>query len=95
MKLEDLTTEQQEKISEFGLNTWYVLELLDEYNSNPDSVSDNWKDLFKNLNLASNGKNKKRESNQQQLTSSSANQNIVSMPLPAEGEEAEGEGGEG
>ena len=34
MKLEDLTTEQQEKISEFGLNTWYVLELLDEYNSN-------------------------------------------------------------
>jgi len=88
MKLEDLTTEQQEKISEFGLNTWYVLELLDEYNSNPDSVSDNWKDLFKNLNLASNGKNKKRESNQQQLTSSSANQNFVSMPLPAEGEEA-------
>ena len=88
MKLEDLTTEQQEKISEFGLNTWYVLELLDEYNSNPDSVSDNWKDLFKNLNLASNGKNKKRESNQQQLTSSASNQNIVSMPLPAEGEEA-------
>ncbi|MBK7255672.1 MAG: multifunctional oxoglutarate decarboxylase/oxoglutarate dehydrogenase thiamine pyrophosphate-binding subunit/dihydrolipoyllysine-residue succinyltransferase subunit [Ignavibacteria bacterium] len=88
MKLEDLTTEQQEKISEFGLNTWYVLELLDEYNSNPDSVSDNWKDLFKNLNLASNGKNKKRESNQQQLTSSASNQNFVSMPLPAEGEEA-------
>lgn len=88
MKLEDLTTEQQEKISEFGLNTWYVLELLDEYNSNPDSVSDNWKDLFKNLNLASNGKNKKRESKQQQLTSSSANQNFVTMPLPAEGEEA-------
>lgn len=88
MKLEDLTTEQQEKISEFGLNTWYVLELLDEYNSNPDSVSDNWKDLFKNLNLASNGKNKKGELKQHQSTSSASNQNIVSMPLPAEGEEA-------
>lgn len=88
MKLEDLTTEQQEKISEFGLNTWYVLELLDEYNNNPDSVSDNWKDLFKNLNLASNGKNKKGELKQHQSTSSASNQNIVSMPLPAEGEEA-------
>lgn len=88
MKLEELTTEQQEKISEFGLNTWYVLELLDEYNSNPDSVSDNWKDLFKNLNLASNGKNKKGELKQHQSTSSASNQNIVSMPLPAEGEEA-------
>lgn len=88
MKLEDLTAEQQEKISEFGLNTWYVLELLDEYNNNPDSVSDNWKDLFKNLNLASNGKNKKAELKQQQSASSVTNQNYVTMPLPAEGEEA-------
>ena len=88
MKLEDLTTEQQEKISEFGVNTWYVLELLGDYKKDPDSVSDTWKDLFKNLNLASNGKNKKGELKQHQSTSSASNQNIVSMPLPAEGEEA-------
>ncbi len=56
MKLEDLSAEQQEKISEFGLNTWYVLELLDEYQKDPSSVSDNWKTLFKELNLTNNGK---------------------------------------
>ncbi|MBK8551744.1 MAG: hypothetical protein IPL53_12045 [Ignavibacteria bacterium] len=43
MKLEDLTHEQQEKISEFGVNTWYVLELLGDYKKDPGSVSDNWK----------------------------------------------------
>jgi 2-oxoglutarate decarboxylase len=56
MKLEDLSTEQQEKISEFGLNTWYVLELLDEYQKDPGSVSDNWKTLFKELDLNKNDK---------------------------------------
>ncbi|MDZ4713580.1 MAG: multifunctional oxoglutarate decarboxylase/oxoglutarate dehydrogenase thiamine pyrophosphate-binding subunit/dihydrolipoyllysine-residue succinyltransferase subunit [bacterium] len=51
MKLEDLTAEQQEKISEFGVNTWYVLELLSDYKNDPASVSDTWKNLFKELNL--------------------------------------------
>ena len=95
MKLEDLTAEQQEKISEFGLNTWYVLELLGEYKKNPDSVSDNWKELFKDMNLTSNG-NKKVMSSEKQIPVTIENninktsiQNSVFMPLPSEGEEAQ------
>ncbi|MEO6694069.1 MAG: multifunctional oxoglutarate decarboxylase/oxoglutarate dehydrogenase thiamine pyrophosphate-binding subunit/dihydrolipoyllysine-residue succinyltransferase subunit [Ignavibacteria bacterium] len=91
MKLEDLTSEQQEKISEFGLNTWYVLELLGDYKKDPESVSENWKDLFKDLNLTSNG-NKSAS----QITSNSNVKNnngyqtaSFNMPLPAEGEEAQ------
>lgn len=68
MKLEDLSTEQQEKISEFGLNTWYVLELLDEYQKDPGSVSDNWKTLFKELELNKNDKNYQRRQNLFQAT---------------------------
>ncbi|MCY7362918.1 MAG: 2-oxo acid dehydrogenase subunit E2, partial [Ignavibacteria bacterium] len=100
MKLEDLTLEQQEKISEFGLNTWYVLELLSDYKNNPESVSDNWKDLFKDLNLShvsTNGnKNSSAvktqthipQSNNTNSNNNNNNQNSIIMPLPAEGEES-------
>lgn len=91
MNLEDLTAEQQEKISEFGMNTWYILELLEEYRKNPDSVSDNWKDLFREMNLVSNGdKAAKQKSVNTSLSknSNTGNQGIIGMPLPAEGEEA-------
>lgn len=94
MKLEDLTLEQQEKISEFGLNTWYVLELLGEYRKDPDSVSDNWKTLFKELNLSNGNKSSITPKHQ---TTSAANghtqvqtqQQQIAMPQPAEGEEAQ------
>jgi len=91
MKLEDLTLEQQEKISEFGLNTWYVLELLGDYKNNPDSVSDNWKELFKDLNLTTNG-NKTTTTQKQQITPTKNNgyqTSSIVMPLPAGGEEAQ------
>lgn len=90
MKLEDLSAEQQEKISEFGLNTWYVLELLDEYKKNPESVSDNWKELFREINLAGNGNKNKvstKSSNSQSGNTTGMNSSFM-MPLPAEGEEA-------
>ncbi|MDQ3021606.1 MAG: multifunctional oxoglutarate decarboxylase/oxoglutarate dehydrogenase thiamine pyrophosphate-binding subunit/dihydrolipoyllysine-residue succinyltransferase subunit [Bacteroidota bacterium] len=93
MKLEDLTLEQQEKISEFGLNTWYVLELLGDYKKDPDSVSDNWKTLFKELNL-SNGNNSTTASKVQTSTpinghSQVQTQQQIAMPQPVEGEEAQ------
>ena len=56
MKIENLTEEQREKISEFGVNTWFVLELLEEYLNNPGSVGEDWKRLFDSLNIISNGK---------------------------------------
>ncbi|MEO8665817.1 MAG: multifunctional oxoglutarate decarboxylase/oxoglutarate dehydrogenase thiamine pyrophosphate-binding subunit/dihydrolipoyllysine-residue succinyltransferase subunit [Ignavibacteria bacterium] len=101
MKLEDLTLEQQEKISEFGVNTWYVLDLLSDYKKDPDSVSDTWKTLFKELNLTNGNSSPAATSTQKtQTTSSNINghtqtqgspqsQPPIMMPLPAEGEETQ------
>lgn len=55
MKLEDLTKDQREKLSEFGVNTWFVMELLENYLNNPDSVGEDWKHLFSTLNIKVNG----------------------------------------
>lgn len=54
MKLEDLTQKQREKLSEFGVNTWFVMELLEDYLNNPNSVGEDWRKLFDSLDL--NGK---------------------------------------
>ncbi|MFA5405103.1 MAG: 2-oxo acid dehydrogenase subunit E2, partial [Ignavibacteria bacterium] len=51
MNIEELTKSQKEKISEFGVNTWYVLEILNEYENAPDSVSDYWKKFFESLEI--------------------------------------------
>jgi len=51
MKLEDLTHEQREKLSEFGVNTWFVMELLENYLNNPASVAEDWQTLFASLNI--------------------------------------------
>jgi 2-oxoglutarate decarboxylase len=55
MKLEDLTQEQREKLSEFGVNTWFVMELLENYLNNPHSVAEDWQDLFASLNINGSG----------------------------------------
>ena len=94
MKLEDLTAEQQEKISEFGVNTWYVLELLGDYRKDPDSVSDTWKTLFKELNLTNgNGISAVQQVNTTAVTagrqSSVQMQNQITMPQPSGDEEAQ------
>lgn len=51
MNIEELTKKQREKISEFGVNTWYVLELLNEYENAPDSVSDYWQKFFESIEI--------------------------------------------
>lgn len=56
MKLEDLSTEQREKLAEFGVNTWFVMELLENYLNNPNSVGKDWQELFSGLNIQTNGK---------------------------------------
>ncbi|MBI5404522.1 MAG: multifunctional oxoglutarate decarboxylase/oxoglutarate dehydrogenase thiamine pyrophosphate-binding subunit/dihydrolipoyllysine-residue succinyltransferase subunit [Ignavibacteriae bacterium] len=53
MNIEDLTKTQKEKISEFGVNTWYVLELLNEYEKSPELVSEYWKNFFESLEIKS------------------------------------------
>lgn len=55
MKLEDLTQEQREKLSEFGVNTWFVMELLENYLNNPESVAPDWQELFASLNINGSG----------------------------------------
>ena len=51
MNIEDLNLQQKEKISEFGVNTWYVLELLNQFEKTPDNISDNWKEFFSSLGI--------------------------------------------
>jgi len=100
MKLEDLSQEQREKLAEFGVNTWFVMELLENFVNNPNSVGKDWQDLFTGLNIASNGKisvqNKRINGASGMETPSSSDQNTsgssapmtVSLPQPQEGEEA-------
>ncbi|MBV6399514.1 MAG: multifunctional oxoglutarate decarboxylase/oxoglutarate dehydrogenase thiamine pyrophosphate-binding subunit/dihydrolipoyllysine-residue succinyltransferase subunit [Ignavibacteria bacterium] len=52
MKLEDLNEAQREKIMEFGVNTWFVLDLYKDYKKDPSSVTEKWKDFFKTLDIA-------------------------------------------
>jgi 2-oxoglutarate decarboxylase len=53
MKLEDLNEQQREKISEFGVNTWYVLDLLTQYKEDAKSVPEKWQNFFKDINIES------------------------------------------
>ncbi|HEY5536365.1 MAG TPA: multifunctional oxoglutarate decarboxylase/oxoglutarate dehydrogenase thiamine pyrophosphate-binding subunit/dihydrolipoyllysine-residue succinyltransferase subunit [Ignavibacteria bacterium] len=51
MKLDELNVQQREKLSEFGVNTWFVLDLLDNFSENPDSVSTDWQKFFHSINI--------------------------------------------
>jgi len=53
MNIDNLTKEQKEKILEFGVNKWYVIELLNEYSEFSDSIPDEWKEFFKSINIQS------------------------------------------
>ena len=85
MKIEDLTAEQREKISEFGVNTWFVMELLEEYLSNPEAVGKDWQDLFRSLNIKTNGKSAPEKS---AVKPSSKNVPQTVFVVLQEGEEA-------
>ncbi|MFI5211579.1 MAG: multifunctional oxoglutarate decarboxylase/oxoglutarate dehydrogenase thiamine pyrophosphate-binding subunit/dihydrolipoyllysine-residue succinyltransferase subunit [Ignavibacteria bacterium] len=98
MKLEDLTKDQREKLSEFGVNTWFVMELLDNYLNNPDSVGEDWKQLFSGLNIKVNGNSYTPAANNTEKQSAGAyvftpvtdSEKLKSAPLPQpqSGEEA-------
>src|SRR4030095_10542017 len=102
MKLEELTTEQREKLSEFGVNTWFVMELLESYLNNPNSVGEDWRHLFSSLNIQADGRGNGKE-HALQVTRDNKDiekgqyvtfyppqmqQQKVSMPKPLEDEEA-------
>lgn len=97
MKLEDLTQEQREKLAEFGVNTWFVMELLENYLNNPNSVAQDWQDLFSSLDIKANGKQYfKPESTSAPLktgtyvnyTEQQQPAAKINMPQPQPGEEA-------
>jgi 2-oxoglutarate dehydrogenase E1 component len=95
MKLEDLTEKQREKIEEFGMNTWYVLDLYSQYKRNPDTVSGKWKKFFDTF---SNGEQRISTENNEQVNGKKetgkrqenikAIEKIVNIPLPSEGEDS-------
>src|SRR4030095_16703116 len=93
MKLEELTTEQREKLSEFGVNTWFVMELLENYLNNPNSVAEDWRNLFASLNIngAGNGQtaigltaalNKTAAEQKKESVSSTAGTGLPAIPMP-------------
>ncbi|MGV8016621.1 MAG: multifunctional oxoglutarate decarboxylase/oxoglutarate dehydrogenase thiamine pyrophosphate-binding subunit/dihydrolipoyllysine-residue succinyltransferase subunit [Ignavibacteria bacterium] len=51
MNIDELKPEQRARISQFGVNTWYVLEMLNEYEKAPGSVSDYWKVFFRSIEI--------------------------------------------
>ena len=100
MKLEDLSKEQREKLAEFGVNSWFVMELLESYLNNPNSVGNDWQKLFSSLNITTNGKfslksdlsNVNGNLNKAEDSSNKAVKTIperqVNLPQPQIGEEA-------
>jgi len=56
MLFENLTSDQKRAISQFGINSWFVMDLMEKYSQNPDSVGEDWQKLFKSLNIPVNGK---------------------------------------
>jgi len=100
MKLEDLSQEQREKLAEFGVNSWFVMELLENFVNNPNSVGKDWQDLFTGLNIESNGKIssnpvKSNGSAKTEIgsyvnynTAAPANTPGINLPQPQQGEEA-------
>lgn len=100
MKLEELTQEQREKLAEFGVNTWFVMELLESYINNPNSVGEDWQKLFAELRIETNGKftinngatngSVKTETIPVQSNNpkQSVPQQTINLPQPQKGEEA-------
>ncbi len=89
MKFEDLNSEQRERISEFGVNTWFVMELLENYLNNPESVTEDWQKLFAELNLESNSKTNGQptQTTSKQTKVPVQQTKMMSMPQPMEGDE--------
>jgi len=82
LNIDDLSLQQREKISEFGVNTWYVLDVLKQFTENENNVSDYWKDFFKSLDIKPNY-NKTKESDKESFKKSPD----VKLPVPVEGED--------
>lgn len=82
MNIDDLNRKQREKISEFGVNTWYVMEMLNEFERSPNSVSDYWKEFFKSIEIdVRKTVTKINEGNEKKKTSN------VNLPTPVAGED--------
>jgi len=88
MNIENLTKEQRERILEFGVNKWYVMELLKEYVDNPDNTSEEWKEFFESINILPAGAEKKSKITKEEKTSSVLKPSHVKLPSPGIGEDA-------
>jgi 2-oxoglutarate dehydrogenase E1 component len=83
MNLEDLNFKQKEKISEFGVNKWYVLEMLNAYQKAPDSVSEYWKEFFSSLEI-----NVFHDSEKTEIKTEVKKTAELNMPVPGKNEDA-------
>lgn len=88
MNIENLTKEQRERILEFGVNKWYVMELLKEYVDNPDNTSEEWKEFFESINIIPAESDKKKSISKESKTSAALKQPNIKLPSPGIGEDA-------
>lgn len=49
--MKELSESQKQKLLEFGVNSWFVIELLNRYTEDPDSVSTTWREFFQSLGI--------------------------------------------
>ena len=88
MNIENLTKEQRDRILEFGVNKWYVMELLKEYVDNPLNTSDEWKEFFESINILPAVTERKPLAAKESKTSVEAKTSKVKLPSPGIGEDA-------
>src|SRR5258706_4495401 len=88
MKIEDLSQEQREKLSEFGVNTWFVMDLLEDYLNNPGSVGDDWQKLFASIDIKPNGDTLQNALNKVRNEAPKQSTAQIVYPQALEGEEA-------
>lgn len=74
MKQQKLTKEQKEELEKFGANTWFVEQLHDQFQNNPDSLPEQWQNFFGSVSKSENQNNGNK-------------QKQINYPLPGEGDE--------
>ncbi len=88
MNIENLTKEQRDRILEFGVNKWYVMELLKEYVDNPLNTSEEWKEFFESINILPAVTERKPLAAKESKTPAEVKTSKVKLPSPGIGEDA-------
>jgi 2-oxoglutarate dehydrogenase E1 component len=92
MNIEEFNEKQREILEDFGVNSWFVLELLENFLENPESVSTEWQQLFGEYDFTpykSNGDKSRKQKDKSDIQQQSTFiQYQPSLPQPRDNEES-------